>query len=96
MTTSLTPWTKSKNKKQKASTAISDIPNQYFRKLFKKCKNLPYLGYKKKQVHNEPTESYFFPIKDILKLVKIKKYVPLSTKRDKLDVNGTKHVNIKK
>ena len=34
-----------------------------------------------KRVHNEPTEYYFFPIKQVSKLIKIKKHVRLRTKR---------------
>ena len=44
--------TKIPNNKQNERTAITDITNQYFRKLLNKFKNLPYLGYKKKHVHN--------------------------------------------
>ena len=37
---------------------------------FGRFNNSPYLGYKIKQVHNEPTEDYFFPIEHITKLMK--------------------------
>ena len=43
------------NNKNKSRFAIADITNQYFRKLLRSFKNSPYLGYKVKQVHNEPT-----------------------------------------
>ena len=56
LTTSLTLSTKSTNNKQKAMIAITEITIQDFSKLLNQFKNLPYLGYKKKQVHNEPTE----------------------------------------
>ena len=50
---------KKSNKKQKLMFSITDITNQDFRKLLKKFKNSPYLGYKIKQVHNEPTEDFY-------------------------------------
>ena len=56
--------------RKKASFSITDITNQYFRKLLKKFNNLTCICYKSKQVHNEPTEEYFFPIKHITKLIK--------------------------
>ena len=43
--------------------AITDITNQDFRKFIRKFNNATYIGYKSKQVHNEPTEDYFFLIK---------------------------------
>ena len=52
MTKYLTLSTKSINKKQKEMDYITTITNQDLRKLLKKFKNLPYMGYKKKQVHN--------------------------------------------
>ena len=53
-----------------------------------------YPGYKKKQVRNEPTEAYFFLIKQVSKRIKIKKHVWIITKRVKLKVNKTiGHVN---
>ena len=90
MTTSLTIRTKIPNNKQKARTVFTDITNQYFRKLLKKFNNSPFLGYKKKRVHNEPTESYFLLIIHISNLIKIKNRVLLCTKRVKLDLNGKK------
>ena len=90
VTNYLTLSTNRKNNKHKSRTAIDEITNQYFSKLLKKFKNLPYLGYKKKQVHNEPTESHLFPIKQVSKLIKIKKHVPLCTKRVQPDIDGTK------
>ena len=63
LTTSLTIRTKRTNKKQKARNSITDINNQYFRQFLKKIRNLTYLSYKMKQVHNEPTEAYLFLIK---------------------------------
>ena len=47
---------KSPNKKQREMFSIIDITNQDFSKLLEKFNNSPYLGYKSKQVHNEPTE----------------------------------------
>ena len=54
---SLAPRTKRPNKKQKARFAITDINNQDFRNFLKKIKKTPYLGYKRKQLHKEPTEA---------------------------------------
>ena len=55
LTTYLNLKTQSPTKKQKARNVITDITNQDFRKLLKWFNNLPYLGYNKKQVHNEPS-----------------------------------------
>ena len=68
---SLALTTKRSNNKQKERFNITDITNQYFRKLLSKFKNSPYLDYKSKQVDNDPTEAYFFLIKHITKLMKI-------------------------
>ena len=57
VTTSLDLSTKSPNKKQKARVAITDIINQDFSKFLKEFNSSPYLVYKMKQVHNNPTES---------------------------------------
>ena len=46
-----------------------------------------------KQFHNEPTEAYFLLIKQIYKLIKIKKHVPLCVKRVKSDVDRGECVN---
>ena len=69
MTTYMYLRTKIPNNKQKSRFAITDITNQDFKTLLKKFKNSYYLGYKIKQVHNEPTEAYLFPIKQITKLL---------------------------
>ena len=52
MTTSLDLRTKSPNKEQNSWIAITDITNQFFRNFPKEFNNSPYMGYKKKQVHN--------------------------------------------
>ena len=57
LTTAVAPMTKRPNKKQKARFSITVITNQYFRKVLKNFYNSPYIGYKSKQVHNEPTEA---------------------------------------
>ena len=62
--------TKIPNKKEKERFAITDITKQDLRKLIKKFENSPYLDYKSKQVHNEPTEACFFLTKHITKLIK--------------------------
>ena len=67
--------TKSSNKKQKARFDITDITNKDFSQLLKQFKNSPYIGYKSKQVHNEPTKSCFFQIKHITKLTKSNRHV---------------------
>ena len=79
MTTYLSLSTKMSNNKQKSIFVITDINNEYFRKLLKIYNNLPYLDCKSKQVHNEPTEYYFFLIKHITKLMKIKRRVQVHT-----------------
>ena len=75
MNTSLDLSTKSSNKEQKSRFAITDITNQDFRKLLRKLNNPPCLGYKTKQVHNDPNEAYSFPIKLISNLMKIESRV---------------------
>ena len=95
LTTSLTLMTKSPNNKQKWKTAINDTTHQDFRKLLNKYKKLPQIGYKKKKVHNKPTESYLFLVKHISKLLKRNNHVLLYTQKVKLEAVGTKHVNKK-
>ena len=56
MTTSLVLITK-KTKNKKARFSITDITKQDLRKLLRKFESSPYLFYKSKQVHNEPTEA---------------------------------------
>ena len=56
-TNSLNLRSKMPNNKQNERTAITDITNQYFRSFLKEFNIPPYLGYKKIQVHNEPTEA---------------------------------------
>ena len=87
LTTYLNLSTKTTNNKQKSRFLITDITKQDFRKLQKNFENPPYLGYNNKQVHNEPTEAYFFLIKNITKLIKSKSRVQLHTKFVKLGVN---------
>ena len=69
LATSLYLITKRSNKKQKARFLISDITKQNFSKLLKNVDNSPYLGYKSKQVNNEPNEVYFLLIKHITNLI---------------------------
>ena len=57
MTKYLTLSTKSTKNKQNTRTYITTITNHDFRKFLKDINNSPYLGYKKKQVYNEPTEA---------------------------------------
>ena len=77
LNTSLDTRNKSSHKKKKQNERfdITYITNQDFRKLLKKFNNLPYKCYKSKQVHNEPTEDYFFLIKQITKIVKRERHV---------------------
>ena len=95
VTTSLDLSNKNPNKKQKAGFYITDITKQDFRKLLKKFENSPYLGYKSKQVHNEPTEVSFLLIKQINNPTKSERKVRLRTKGVILGTNE-KIVHIKK
>ena len=79
LTNSLALSTKRPNIKQKARFAITDINNQDLRNFLRKFKNSIYLGYKEKQVHNEPTEAYLLPIKQINKPIKINNNIRLYT-----------------
>ena len=42
---------------------INDIIKEYFSKFLNMFDDSPYLGYKSKHVHNEPTDTYLFKIK---------------------------------
>ena len=55
--------------------------------MLKKISKSPYLGYRSKQVHNEPNEAYLLLIKHINKLIKSESNVRLSTKVIKSIVN---------
>ena len=88
MNTSLGISNKNSNKKQKEMFAITDITTQDNRKFLKNFKNLPYLDYKSKQVHNEPTEAYLFLIKHITKLMKSDRRVWLLANFFNSSVNG--------
>ena len=79
--------TRISNKKQKSRFSITDITNQDFRKLLKKFKNSPFLCCKSKQVHNQPTEAYFFLIKKTTKLIKTKRHIRIRTIFLKLGIN---------
>ena len=57
MTTYMIIRTKSQNKKQQVRISITYINNQNFSKLLKEFNNSPYVGYKNKQDHDEPTEA---------------------------------------
>ena len=74
LTTSMDLRTKS-SKIKKVMFDITDITNQDFRKFLKKFNNSPYLGYKSKNIHNEPSETYIFLIKQITKLMKSERHV---------------------
>ena len=90
MNTSMFLRTKSPNNKQKARTSITVITNQGFRDFLKEFKTSLYLGYRKKQVHNEPTESYFLLINQFYKIIKSKKHVWIRIKAVTSDVDRTK------
>ena len=60
LTTSMSLRTKNPNKKQKEKFDITENNNQDLREFIKKFNNSPYICYKIKQVHSEPTEAYFF------------------------------------
>ena len=75
MTTFLALRTKISKNKQNARFSITDITKQYFRKLIKKFNSSPFIGFKIKQVHNEPTEAYFFLIKQITKTIIIERSI---------------------
>ena len=57
LTNSLNLRAKIPKNKQNSRAAITDNTNQYFRSFLKDFKISPYIGYKKIQVHNEPTEA---------------------------------------
>ena len=87
LTSSLDLRNKSSKKKQKERFYITEITNEDFSKFLKKFNNSPYLGYKIKQVHNEPTYAYFFQIKHITKIMKNETHVRLITNFVKLGAN---------
>ena len=51
LTASLALRNKTSNKKQKERFSMTEITKQDFRFLFNKFENIPYIGYKSKQVH---------------------------------------------
>ena len=79
--------------RKKLKFSITDITKQYFRKLIKGFKISPILGYKKKHVHNQPTEVFLFLIIQDSKQIKTKRDIWLLTKGVKLDVGKSKHAN---
>ena len=89
LTASLNIMIKISNKKQTERFSITDTTKQYFIKLPNKFNNSPYLGYKSKQVHNEPTEAYLFLIKHITKVMKSERHVQIRTNFVKSGVNST-------
>ena len=92
--TSLTFRTNMPNNKQNSRFAITDIDKQYLSNLLDNFDNSPYLGYKSKQVHNEPTEYYLLLTKYITKIIKTKRHVWIRTKGVKLGANEKiGHVN---
>ena len=75
------------NKKQKSGFFINAITNQYLRDFLRRSNNSPYLGYKKKEVDNEPTEACFFQIRQFSKIIKNNRRVWLRTKGVKFDID---------
>ena len=67
--------------------------------MLRKFDNSPDLGYKSKQVHNEPIEAYFYLIKHITMLTKSErrvrsKFVKLGVNKKIARINETiRHVN---
>ena len=90
----MTRITKSINKKQKARISITDITNQYFRKLLREFNNSPCIAYKIKQVHNEPTEADLFLLNQIYKPIQRNKHTRLYIKKIKSNFDGIKRVNV--
>ena len=75
------------NKKQKERFSITNTTNQDFRNFLKKFKNSTYLGYKSKQIQDEPTEDYLLIIKHITKLMKTERNVRICTNFVKSCIN---------
>ena len=66
MTTYMTIRTRIRpNKKHKERNANTEVVPQYFMKILKEFKDIPYLVYWRRQVKNYPTEAYFFLVKDV-------------------------------
>ena len=60
----------------------------------KKFDHSSYIGYKSKQVHNEPPDTYFLIIKYSTNIIKIKRHVQTHTKGVKWGINEIiRHVN---
>ena len=60
--------------------------------LIEELKDLPYIGYIKRQVKNQPTEAYLFQVKQIYQLLKNKKHIILQNKIITSGVVNKKHV----
>ena len=63
------------NNKQNLRTDTTDVDLQNKIDILEEIKLLPYQGYRRKQSKNKPTESYSFQVKQISKLLKIKKHI---------------------
>ena len=81
------------NNKKKVRTANNDTFPQYFMRLLGQFKYIPYIGYRKRQVKNEPTEYYFFLVLKKTALLKNKKLVLLRNEIIKYGVVNKKHAN---
>ena len=66
LTTSLTIRIKRKsNNKEKSSIASTDVALQYFVDILEEFKDVHYPWYKRKQAKNQPTEAYYFLVKNV-------------------------------
>ena len=66
MNTYLNLRTRRRKNKKKSRTDITDIVPQEFMKLLEAFKDLPRLGYRKKQVKIEFTKAFFFLVSQLL------------------------------
>ena len=84
---------RSSKNKQNTRTSITDIVPQDFMKLLEEFKDLPYLGYRKKQVKSEPMEAYLSLVKNNFHIINSKKHaLPRNQIIKSINFNK-KHVN---
>ena len=62
-------------------------------KIIEDLKDLPYLGYMKRQVKNDPNEAYLFTVKQISWILNKNRNIILRNKINKYGVIKKKHVN---
>ena len=94
LTNSLTISTiRRSNKNNNTRTYYTEVVPKYFINILEEFEDICYLGYRKRKIKNDPTEAYFFLVKQIYQLLKNKMNVLLRNKNTNSVVINKKHVN---